>query len=239
MAQDCLQVTVLSIGGDEICRLEAPRDITVRGLKEMVRERQAECTVNFSDHFCFGAETWEENSKPLQQVNQRQIDVTLVKREGFREGDSFFYIGPSLGFIEPCSGMRIERGELCQIARTTESQFLHYRPVIFDKTKTQLRIHHAQLSRSPPSPPRDPLPVGQVFFYTGPPRAGENNALLKHGTAGEVVEPGLISDSLRLRFENFPALCSVELKHLSKDPPRGLELQQGRGCTCGKLCLSL
>ncbi|CAE7660800.1 unnamed protein product [Symbiodinium sp. CCMP2456] len=79
-------------------------------------------------------------------------------------------------------------------------------------------IHAAHLSRTPP-----PIPVsgkvGDVFYYAGPPRMGRDGAELQPGEQGEVVEQGVLPGSLRLRFANFPELCSVEMRHLRPEPP--------------------
>ena len=212
-----LEVKVFSIAGNEICTVKVPRDITLKGLKDKV-SRAARCTVTGPDSFCFGAETWENgSSKPLQSLQVHTVEVTWVKTEGMHVGDEYFYTGPGLNGIE--------RGDVGQISPGDDgsiSSHLCYRRVFFPRANVTLMVHQSQLSRCLPSPKALPLGcrVGDIFFYTGPPRRGCNGSMLKPGTRGEVVEAGLIDDSVRMRFDDFRCLCSVEFRSLAKEPPQ-------------------
>lgn len=216
-------VRLFSIAGDEICTVQVPVNVTLAGLKDEL-SRVSQQLVTQSDRLCCGEETWwDAGSKPLQSmkvswkpaVSQSGLDVTWVKKE-LDAGDRCFYIGPSLA-----SNSVVERGDSCQIAALGGCGHLKYRSVFFPRANITLMIHEHHLSRSPPDSKSLPsgCQVGDILFYTGPPRKGCNGTMLLPGTPGEIVEAGLIEGSVRLQFQNFPGLCSVEFQNLATDPP--------------------
>ena len=209
----CVKVQVFSIAGDDICTLELSRNVTLEGLKDEV-SRAVPCPVTRSDYFCCGAETWwNPLSKPLQSVTHLPVEITWVKRD-LNVGDQCFYTGPSLE-------SNLKRGELCHLVPHNGSH-LKYHRVFFPRANTTREIHEQHLSRFMPDSRSLPLEcqVGDTFFYTGPPRKGRNGIVLETGASGEVIEAGLIEGSVRLRFPNFPDLCSVEFPNLSRNPPK-------------------
>jgi len=216
-------VRLFSIAGDEICTLQVPVNVTLAGLKDEL-SRVSQQLVTQSDRLCCGEETWwDAGSKPLQRmkvslpgVSESGLEITWVKKE-LDAGDQCFYIGPSLA-----SNSVVERGDACQIAAAGGCGHLKYRSVFFPRANITLMVHEQHLSRSPPGLKSLPsgCQVGDIFFYTGPPRKGCNGTMLLPGTRGEIVEAGLIEGSVRLHFQNFPGLCSVEFQNLATDPPK-------------------
>lgn len=213
----CIKVS--SLAGDEICLLKnVPQNLSLECLKERV-SRAAACTVTHSDYLCCGAEIWHDPcSRPLQAMNDAShvIEVTWVKNEGLHAGDQLFYTGPSAA-----SYICIEHGDICHINLDLNAH-PKYRSVFFPRVRTSVRIHEEYLSRRPPGKELMPLGchVGDVFFYAGPPRKGRSGIDLMPGTRGQVMGAGLIENSVRLKFQDFPDLCSVDFENLSKDPPR-------------------
>lgn len=222
---------LLSISGIELCTVDVPAEITVRGLKDQVF-RTGACSVTVADQICFGAEIWAEESQPFKQLDaaEHQVEVTWVKKEGSRqEGDCFFYTGPSVQNLTPESS--IEHGALCRIVLAPDKITRDYCHVEFPDSRsarTKFMVHQEQLSRSAPQPPTvaelkdQGVKVGERFFYGGPLRF-QGLGILRSGALGEVVDAGLIEGSVRLHFHGFPALCSVEHQHLwTQMPPSRL-----------------
>ncbi|CAE6955001.1 ICU11, partial [Symbiodinium sp. KB8] len=158
-------------------------------------------------------------SRPLAGVNGSAVEVTWVRRQGIRAGDLLYYSGHSIT-VRSDGHALVERGMRCRVM--AERAFAeNYHKVFVEEAGprgVKADIHAAHLSRTPP-----PIPVsgkvGDVFYYAGPPRMGRDGAELQPGEQGEVVEQGVLPGSLRLRFANFPELCSVELRHLRPEPP--------------------
>ncbi|CAK9035491.1 DEAD-box ATP-dependent RNA helicase 40 [Durusdinium trenchii] len=226
-----IRVMLLSISGIELCTVDVPAEITVRGLKDQVF-RTGACSVTVADQICFGAEIWAEESQPFKQLDaaEHQVEVTWVKKEGSRqEGDCFFYTGPSVQNLTPESS--IEHGALCRIVLAPDKITRDYCHVEFPDSRsarTKFMVHQEQLSRSAPQPPTvaelkdQGVKVGERFFYGGPLRF-QGLGILRSGALGEVVDAGLIEGSVRLHFHGFPALCSVEHQHLwTQMPPSRL-----------------
>ncbi|CAK9086545.1 unnamed protein product [Durusdinium trenchii] len=209
-------VTVWSLGGEVLCQVRVPQEITLQQLKGTIGQA-AQCHVTRADHLCCGAETWKDLlSRPLMQLSD-QVEVTWVKKEELQEGDELFYCGPSMA-----SNSLVERGAVCTL-RGGSNSHRDYTLVFFPQANTSLVVHRLHLSRSPPN--AVPLPagcdVGETFFYCGPLRR-IGGRVLTPGARGEVVEAGLLEGSLRLRFQGFGfTLFSVEMQNLSKEAPRG------------------
>ncbi|CAJ1448033.1 unnamed protein product, partial [Effrenium voratum] len=180
-------VTVLSIAGNELCSVKLPRASTLQSIKEEI-SRAVNCNVTGSDLLCFNDETWEVPSmQPLQPIDASRVEVTWVKKEGFLIGDQLFYCGPGLAL-----NSLVQRGARCQVK--SGDTFHNYFNVFFPESRCTLAVHRQHLVRMRPGEQRLPpgLQVGDVFYYTGPPRKGQGNALLPAGACGEVVEPGLL-----------------------------------------------
>ncbi|CAJ1385292.1 unnamed protein product, partial [Effrenium voratum] len=187
ICQGVLWLEVLSIAGNELCSVKLPRASTLQSIKEEI-SRAVNCNVTGSDLLCFNDETWEVPSmQPLQPIDASRVEVTWVKKEGFLIGDQLFYCGPGLAL-----NSLVQRGARCQVK--SGDTFHNYFNVFFPESRCTLAVHRQHLVRMRPGEQRLPpgLQVGDVFYYTGPPRKGQGNALLPAGACGEVVEPGLL-----------------------------------------------